>query len=120
MQRIMSKKRAVEIIENFSKSGVLVVGDIMADHFLWGRVSRISPEAPVPVVEVRKDNFMLGGCANVLNNILAMGGRGYLAGVVGDDETGERLLAEVFGGVVRLAAAGGALVRGGNHHNNYL
>jgi D-glycero-beta-D-manno-heptose-7-phosphate kinase len=94
MQRIMSKKRAVEIIENFSRSGVLVVGDIMADHFLWGRVSRISPEAPVPVVEVRKDNFMLGGCANVLNNILAMGGRGYLAGVVGDDETGERLLAE--------------------------
>lgn len=95
MQRIMSKKRAVEIIENFSRSGVLVVGDIMADHFLWGRVSRISPEAPVPVVEVKKDNFMLGGCANVLNNILAMGGRGYLAGVVGDDETGNRLLAEL-------------------------
>ena len=94
MQRIMSKKRAFTIIDNFSRSGVLVVGDIMADHFIWGRVSRISPEAPVPVVEVTKDNFMLGGCANVLNNIFAMGGRAYLAGVVGADETGARLISE--------------------------
>jgi rfaE bifunctional protein kinase chain/domain len=94
MQRIMSKKRAFTIIDNFSRSGVLVVGDIMADHFIWGRVSRISPEAPVPVVEVTKDNFMLGGCANVLNNIFAMGSRVYLAGVVGSDETGARLVSE--------------------------
>lgn len=95
MKRIMSKKRAFAIIENFSRAGVLVVGDIMADHFIWGRVSRISPEAPVPVVEVRKDSFMLGGCANVLNNIAAMGGRVYVTGVIGADETGRRLLAEV-------------------------
>ena len=94
MQRIMSKKKASTIIDNFSRSGVLVVGDIMADHFIWGRVSRISPEAPVPVVEVKKDNFMLGGCANVLNNIFSAGGRVYLAGVVGADDTGRRLLAE--------------------------
>jgi D-glycero-beta-D-manno-heptose-7-phosphate kinase len=94
MQRILSKKRAFSIIENFSNSGVLVVGDIMADHFIWGRVSRISPEAPVPVVEVSRDNFMLGGCANVLNNIFAMGGKVYLAGVIGDDETGMRLISE--------------------------
>lgn len=66
----------------------------MVDHFIWGRVSRISPEAPVPVVEVSRDNFMLGGCANVLNNIFAMGGRVYLAGVIGDDETGTRLISE--------------------------
>jgi len=95
MKRIMSKKRAFAIIENFSRAEVLVVGDIMADHFIWGRVSRISPEAPVPVVEVREDSFMLGGCANVLNNIVAMGGRVYVTGVVGSDETGRRLLAEV-------------------------
>ncbi len=94
MKPIMSKARAFAIIENFPRSGVLVVGDIMADHFIWGRVSRISPEAPVPVVEVKKDNFMLGGCANVLNNIFSAGGRVYLAGVVGADDTGRRLLAE--------------------------
>jgi rfaE bifunctional protein kinase chain/domain len=94
MKRIMSKKRAFTIIENFSRSGVLVVGDIMADHFIWGRVSRISPEAPVPVVEVTKDNFMLGGCANVLNNIFSAGGRVYMTGVVGADDTGRRLLNE--------------------------
>jgi D-beta-D-heptose 7-phosphate kinase/D-beta-D-heptose 1-phosphate adenosyltransferase len=90
MQRIMSKKRALEIIDRFPQAGVLVVGDIMADHFIWGRVSRISPEAPVPVVEVRKDNFLLGGCANVLNNIHAMGGQVHLAGVIGPDEDRQR------------------------------
>jgi len=94
MKRIMSNRRAFAIIENFPRSRVLVVGDIMADHFIWGNVSRISPEAPVPVVEVRKDSFMLGGCANVLNNIFAMGGRVHLAGVIGTDETGRRLLSE--------------------------
>ena len=94
MKRIMSNRRAFAIIENFSRSRVLVVGDIMADHFIWGKVSRISPEAPVPVVEVKKDHFTLGGCANVINNIFAMGGRVHLAGVVGSDETGRRLLSE--------------------------
>ena len=94
MKRIMSHRRAFAILENFSRCRVLVVGDIMADHFIWGGVSRISPEAPVPVVEVKKDRFMLGGCANVLNNIFAMGGRVHLAGVIGSDDTGKRLLAE--------------------------
>jgi len=94
MKRIMSNRRAFAIIENYSRSRVLVVGDIMADHFIWGKVSRISPEAPVPVVEVKKDKFTLGGCANVLNNIFAMGGRVHLAGVIGSDETGRRLLSE--------------------------
>lgn len=97
MKRIMSKARAGEVIDRFPRSGVLVVGDIMADHFIWGRVSRISPEAPVPVVEVKKDDFMLGGCANVLNNIVSAGGRAYMAGVVGADETGTRLLKEFRG-----------------------
>jgi rfaE bifunctional protein kinase chain/domain len=94
MKRIMSNRRAFAIMDNFPRSRVLVVGDIMADHFIWGKVSRISPEAPVPVVEVKKDHFTLGGCANVLNNIFAMGGRVHLAGVVGSDETGRRLLSE--------------------------
>ncbi len=91
---ILTKKRAHEIIANFSRSAVLVIGDIMLDHFIWGKVARISPEAPVPVVDVRSENVMLGGCANVLNNIHAIGGRVFGAGVVGEDEMGERLRQE--------------------------
>ncbi len=91
---IVTKKRAHEIIANFSRAAVLVVGDIMLDHFIWGKVARISPEAPVPVVDVRSENIMLGGCANVLNNIHAIGGRAFGAGVVGEDEMGERLRQE--------------------------
>ncbi len=97
MKRMMSNRRAFAIIDHFPRSRVLVVGDVMADHFIWGRVSRISPEAPVPVVEVKKDNFLLGGCANVLNNVFAMGGQVHLAGVLGSDDTGRRLLAEFSG-----------------------
>jgi D-beta-D-heptose 7-phosphate kinase/D-beta-D-heptose 1-phosphate adenosyltransferase len=92
--RKMNKKRAFEIIGNFSRSKVLVVGDMMVDHFIWGKVSRISPEAPVPVVDVHSDNLLLGGCANVLNNIYALGGKVYGSGVVGADEMGKRLLEE--------------------------
>lgn len=66
-------------------------------RFIWGNVSRISPEAPVPVVDVQKDNIMLGGCANVLNNIHAIGGRVYVAGVIGSDMIGKKLLAELRG-----------------------
>ena len=91
MRRILPKKRALEIIGNFSRSGVLVVGDVMVDHFIWGKVSRISPEAPVPVVDVQKDSIMLGGCANVLNGIYAMGGKVYVAGVVGSSVLGPPL-----------------------------
>ncbi|KUG23370.1 adp-heptose synthase / d-glycero-beta-d-manno-heptose 7-phosphate kinase [hydrocarbon metagenome] len=97
MHRILTKKRALDIIANFSGAGVLVVGDVMVDHFIWGNVSRISPEAPVPVVDVQKDSIMLGGCANVLNNIYAMGGKAYVAGVIGADNIGKKLLAELRG-----------------------
>jgi D-beta-D-heptose 7-phosphate kinase/D-beta-D-heptose 1-phosphate adenosyltransferase len=95
MQSVLKRKRALEIIDNFQRAGVLVVGDIMVDHFIWGKVSRISPEAPVPVVDVQKDSILLGGCANVLNSIYAMGGKGYVAGVIGADNIGKRLLAEL-------------------------
>jgi D-glycero-beta-D-manno-heptose-7-phosphate kinase len=95
MKKILPRKRALEIIGNFSRSGVLVVGDVMVDHFIWGKVSRISPEAPVPVVDVQKDSILLGGCANVLNTIYAMGARVYVAGVIGPDDIGKRLLAEL-------------------------
>jgi D-beta-D-heptose 7-phosphate kinase/D-beta-D-heptose 1-phosphate adenosyltransferase len=91
----ITKKKALEIIRNFPCAGVLVVGDVMVDHFIWGKVARISPEAPVPVVDVQKDSVMMGGCANVLNTIYAMGGRVFVAGVIGADDIGRGLLSQL-------------------------
>ena len=82
-------------VRNFKNVKVLVVGDLILDEFLWGDVSRISPEAPVPVVWVKKENFMPGGASNVANNLSALGADVYLAGVVGDDEHGTILKAEL-------------------------
>ena len=81
-----------KILRRFSKVNILVVGDIMMDRFIWGKVSRISPEAPVPVVAVEKETFLLGGAANVVNNIHALGGNVTLCGVVGDDEMGQKII----------------------------
>ena len=95
MVRGIARNKALEIIRNYPNSGVLVVGDVMVDHFIWGRVSRISPEAPVPVVDVQKDSVMLGGSANVLNTIYAMGGRVFVAGVIGADDIGAGLIRQL-------------------------
>ncbi len=84
-----------KIVDRFSKTRILVVGDVMMDRFIWGKVSRISPEAPVPVVVVDHEDFRLGGAANVVNNIDALGGKAILCGVVGDDEMGERIIREL-------------------------
>jgi rfaE bifunctional protein kinase chain/domain len=81
----------MKAIEGFGKTEVLVVGDIMLDQFIWGRVSRISPEAPVPVVEVDHETTMLGGATNVVNNIVSLGGKVWLCGVVGDDYIGRQI-----------------------------
>jgi rfaE bifunctional protein kinase chain/domain len=94
MTKILNQKRALEIIDRFSQARVLVLGDLMVDHFIWGKVSRISPEAPVPVVEVDADHLLLGGSANVSHNIHAMGGRVYVSGVVGSDRMGKKLISE--------------------------
>ncbi|HEX9365708.1 MAG TPA: D-glycero-beta-D-manno-heptose-7-phosphate kinase [Vicinamibacterales bacterium] len=74
---------------------VLVVGDLMLDHFVIGRVDRISPEAPVPVVQFDHESFRLGGAANVAHNVAALGGSVEIAGVVGNDAEGTRLLADL-------------------------
>ena len=74
------------IIPKFSKVKILVIGDLILDEFVWGDVSRISPEAPVPVVWVKSESFMPGGAANVANNIASLGASVYIAGVVGNDE----------------------------------
>ncbi|MFH1381174.1 MAG: D-glycero-beta-D-manno-heptose-7-phosphate kinase [Candidatus Omnitrophota bacterium] len=74
------------IISNFKDKKILVIGDLILDEFIWGRVSRISPEAPVPVVWVKNESFMPGGASNVANNINSLGGKAYMVGVVGNDE----------------------------------
>jgi D-beta-D-heptose 7-phosphate kinase/D-beta-D-heptose 1-phosphate adenosyltransferase len=79
-------------IDKFANANVLVIGDIILDEYLWGDVSRISPEAPVPVVEISKETKMLGGAANVVNNINSLGGKVSLCGVIGDDATGCEIL----------------------------
>ena len=66
---MVGKKRLEEILNNFSNARIAVVGDVMLDYYIFGSVDRISPEAPVPVVNVKKETFVLGGAANVLNNL---------------------------------------------------
>jgi D-beta-D-heptose 7-phosphate kinase/D-beta-D-heptose 1-phosphate adenosyltransferase len=89
----LTKTRAAEILRAFRDRNVLVLGDVMLDEFVWGDVTRISPEAPVPVVDVRRESIHLGGAANVLANLVALGARGSVVGVVGKDGSGERLRA---------------------------
>lgn len=81
------------LVDRFAAQSILVVGDVMLDHFVVGRVTRISPEAPVPVVEHACDEYRLGGAANVAHNIHALGARVATVGVVGDDEAGARVVA---------------------------
>ena len=83
------------IINDFAGTKLLVVGDIIVDHFVWGKVSRISPEAPVPVVEVAKEDFIPGGSGNVAHNIKALGGDVFLCGIVGDAELGARITRQI-------------------------
>lgn len=70
---------------------VVVLGDVMLDEFVWGDVTRISPEAPVPVVDIQRESFHLGGAANVLANLVALGAHASVVGVIGNDVAGERL-----------------------------
>jgi D-beta-D-heptose 7-phosphate kinase/D-beta-D-heptose 1-phosphate adenosyltransferase len=91
----LTKNRAIEILKKLQDRYVLVLGDVMLDEFVWGDVTRISPEAPVPVVDVRRESVHLGGAANVLANLVALGARGAVVGVVGKDGPGERLQVEL-------------------------
>ena len=77
----------------FPRSRILVIGDLMLDEFLWGKVTRISPEAPVPVVDMQRRAAYPGGAANVARNLASLGARRGLAGVIGDDEPGRHLVA---------------------------
>ncbi|MEE8504536.1 MAG: PfkB family carbohydrate kinase, partial [candidate division NC10 bacterium] len=74
-----------DLLGQFPRRKILVIGDIMVDEYILGTVSRISPEAPVPVVEVEEEGIRLGGAANVVANVRALGGQAELVGVVGAD-----------------------------------
>jgi D-beta-D-heptose 7-phosphate kinase/D-beta-D-heptose 1-phosphate adenosyltransferase len=79
-------------LDRFPDTKVLVIGDIMMDEYIWGNVSRISPEAPVPIVEVRQATKMLGGAANVAVNMASLGAKPFLCGVIGRDGVGKEIL----------------------------
>jgi rfaE bifunctional protein kinase chain/domain len=87
--------RLVDLAKQLSRQRVAVVGDLMLDHFLIGRIDRISPEAPVPVVRVDRDDYRLGGAANVAHNVRALGAQAILVGLVGDDEAAQILRREL-------------------------
>jgi D-beta-D-heptose 7-phosphate kinase/D-beta-D-heptose 1-phosphate adenosyltransferase len=89
----LTHERADEIVRRMASRKIVVYGDCMLDEFVWGDVTRISPEAPVPVVDIRRESVHLGGAANVLANLIALGARASVVGVIGHDGAGERLRA---------------------------
>jgi D-glycero-beta-D-manno-heptose-7-phosphate kinase len=89
----LSAARTRSLLKAMRGRRVLVLGDVMLDQFLWGRVARLSPEAPVPVVEIASETFHLGGAANVAASVRALGGEAVVAGVIGDDDPGARVRA---------------------------
>ena len=80
------------LIENFKNIKIAVIGDLMLDEYIMGKVERISPEAPVPVVKVTEEKFVVGGAANVINNLAALGANVYCGGLVGNDKNAEKLI----------------------------
>jgi len=85
---VFKKQRLDEIYERFNNKRIFVIGDLMLDVYIWGKVGRISPEAPVPIVEVEEESYRFGGAANVGMNIKSLGGIPILVGVIGYDREG--------------------------------
>lgn len=85
----LSVQRAQEIIHGFKGKTIAVIGDVMLDRYFWGTVSRISPEAPVPVVDLDTETYHLGGAANVAANLRSLGVEPLLCGIIGDDDAGK-------------------------------
>ncbi|HZX10378.1 MAG TPA: PfkB family carbohydrate kinase, partial [Acidobacteriota bacterium] len=85
----INNEKLEAIIKKFKGKRILVLGDIMLDRYVWGTVERISPEAPVPVVQVNKDTLCLGGAGNVYQNLKSLGAFPLLFGTIGNDEKGE-------------------------------
>ena len=91
----LTSQRVTEITRAMRTRKIVVLGDVMLDEFVWGDVTRISPEAPVPVVDIRHESVHLGGAANVLANLVALGAKACVIGVIGKDAAGERLRARL-------------------------
>lgn len=91
----MDPERLARHIDRFREARIVVIGDIILDQYVWGNVRRISPEAPVPVVEVESESQMLGGAGNVVRNLATLGARPFLCGVVGDDPEGRKVLQDL-------------------------
>src|SRR5260221_14051698 len=91
----IDKQRAVDLLGKLGNRNIVVLGDVMLDEFLWGDVTRISPEAPVPVVDIKRESTHLGGAANVLANLLALGAQACVIGLIGKDFAGERIRTSV-------------------------
>jgi len=85
---VFKKQRLDEIFQNFNNKRIFVIGDLMLDVYIWGKVGRISPEAPVPIVEVQEESYRFGGAANVGMNVKSLGGIPFLVGVIGYDKEG--------------------------------
>jgi D-beta-D-heptose 7-phosphate kinase/D-beta-D-heptose 1-phosphate adenosyltransferase len=87
----VKNEKLKSLLGQFSKKNVMVVGDVMADEYIWGKVTRISPEAPIPVIQVTGETQRPGGASNVANNLRALGAQVHLVGVIGADSVGKRL-----------------------------
>jgi D-beta-D-heptose 7-phosphate kinase/D-beta-D-heptose 1-phosphate adenosyltransferase len=91
----VNKQEMTSFISRFKSARIMVIGDLMVDEYIWGSVSRISPEAPVPVVSVTSESLRLGGAGNVVNNIHSLGGKLLIGGVVGNDEMGRKIVQDL-------------------------
>ena len=89
---MLTKERVEQLLENFNGKTIVVLGDMMLDEFVWGKVRRISPEAPVPVVEVIEETYRLGGAGNVAANLQALGATPIPVGLIGRDRAAERFV----------------------------
>jgi D-beta-D-heptose 7-phosphate kinase/D-beta-D-heptose 1-phosphate adenosyltransferase len=91
----ISSRKLKTYLRRFSQAKILVLGDLILDHYIWGTVNRVSPEAPVPVVHVNSESYRMGGAANVYHNILTLGGQVELCGVIGNDPYGKQIVKDI-------------------------
>ena len=110
-----SSKRLTDILGAFQRSRILVIGDLMLDEFLWGKVTRISPEAPVPVLDVQRRAAYPGGAANVARNLASLGAHAGLSGVIGNDESGRQLVQLLNAGKIATGSIRATALRPTTH-----